>query len=159
MKFDPNSVSFAEGAVKVERVLRKVGVKKDGKILTSVDDRARKAKDFLAVKNVPGDFRKWQIPVVLTQAQLFISEGKANAHVEEHSHDEGDGVRIIMSGSIVYDGKELKAGDWMYIPQGAKYSFRVGPNGASMCYCYCCCCGGREDIENWVPDPAPDLIG
>ena len=65
MKFDPNSVSFAEGAVKVERVLRKVGVKKDGKILTSVDDRARKAKDFLAVKNVPGDFRRVELRFLL----------------------------------------------------------------------------------------------
>jgi hypothetical protein len=60
--------------------------------------------------------------------------------VPKHSHDEGDGIRIIMSGSIIYDGHELSGGDWMFIPKGVAYDFKVGPMGAALCYCYCCCC-------------------
>ena len=63
-----------------------------------------------------------------------------------------------MSGSIIYKGNELVAGDWMYIPQGVKYSFKVGPNGARMGYCYQCCCGGAADMAKWLSDPDPDRI-
>lgn len=57
-----------------------------------------------------------------------------------HSHDEGDGFRFIVSGSILFDGRELHAGDWMFIPKGKTYSFKVGRSGVGICYCYACCC-------------------
>jgi hypothetical protein len=60
--------------------------------------------------------------------------------VPTHSHNEGDGVRFIASGSIKYNGQELTTGDWMYIRAGSEYEFEVGRYGAVMCYCYCCCC-------------------
>jgi hypothetical protein len=50
-------------------------------------------------------------------------------------------VRFIISGSIKYNGIELTAGDWMFVPKGEEYEFTVGPLGASMAYCYQCCCG------------------
>jgi quercetin dioxygenase-like cupin family protein len=73
-------------------------------------------------------------------AQFFLSFGSPGSKVAEHSHEEGDGFRFITSGSILFDGKELKGGDWMFIPQGKPYSFEVGPQGVGICYCYACCC-------------------
>jgi hypothetical protein len=37
-----------------------------------------------------------------------------------------------MSDSIIFDGRELTAGDWMHIPKGVRYSFKVGPKGATI---------------------------
>ena len=76
-----------------------------------------------------------ELPVYLSgPSQLFISAAPPNAEVGEHSHDAGDGIRFMVGGSIYYAGKELTAGDWMYIPQGKKYAFKAGAMGAVMCY-------------------------
>jgi quercetin dioxygenase-like cupin family protein len=81
------------------------------------------------------------LPVYLANpSQLFLTIAAPETAAEEHSHDEGDGIRFITSGSIIYKGMELTAGDWMFIPKGEKYSFMTGRMGANMCYCYCCCC-------------------
>lgn len=154
--FNPNQVTFAEGEVRVQRVLRHSKVDISNRVMTSQDAEAKRLKEMLPVTAVPDGFEKWQLPFIFERGQFFMSVGKPNAHVGEHVHSEGQGIRFILSGSIVFEGKELKAGDWMYIPQGVKYSFKVGPNGATMGYCYQCCCGGRVDIRSWLPDPAPD---
>ena len=49
-------------------------------------------------------------------------------------------MRIILAGSIIYEGKELTGGDWMFIPKGQPYAMRVGKTGVIICYCYQCCC-------------------
>lgn len=151
--FNPNQVSFYQGAVRVEGVSRKLGLD-HRKIMTSHDRHAGEIKKALNVSNVPEGFRKYQLPFVFDKSQFFVTEAPANAEIPEHSHDEGDGIRFVVGGSVVYNGVELKAGDWMYIPKGSRYSLKVGPNGASMCYCYCCCCAGAADVRDWIVDPA-----
>jgi hypothetical protein len=121
--------------------------------MTSRDKSAATLRKSLPVTNIPEGFTKWQLPFIMGPSQLFITEAKGGMKVREHSHDEGDGIRFIASGSIVYNGTTLEAGDWMFIPKGAKYSFEVGPRGAVMCYCYCCCCAGRADVGEFVSNP------
>jgi hypothetical protein len=147
MAFDPNQVSFDEGLQRIREASKRVNLDTDG-VLTSRDPEVREALSLLEVSNVPdGAFRKWQLPVYLSQpSQLFVTVAEPDVEVGEHSHDEGEGIRFIAGGSIVYEGKELAPGDWMYIPAGARYSFKVGPRGAVMCYCYCCSCAGRLDL-------------
>jgi hypothetical protein len=154
-RFDPNSVTFAEGEVRVERALKRARVNINRGIITSKDRAAVKLTKTLAIKNVPKGFTKWQLPFVLDRSQAYVTVGKPNAVVGKHSHDEGAGVRFIMQGSIVYKNRELGPGDWMYIPAGAKYDFRVGSDGVTMCYCYCCSCAGQVDIRDFLSDPAP----
>lgn len=139
MDFKPNRLSFEQG---IERIKKAAGkFDKDYAIVTSRDEVAVDLRHSLKVTNVPPGFEKWQLPVWLEKpSQLYISVAAPNLKVPEHSHDEGAGVRIIMSGSIIFNGKELTEGDWMYIPQGKKYTFATGPLGARMCYCYCCSC-------------------
>jgi hypothetical protein len=138
--FNPNALSFDQGVERIKKAATAAGLRADA-IVTSRDDAARKAVRALAVDNVPNGFTKWQLPVYLDCAsQLFMSFAAPNTKVPEHSHDEGDGIRFILSGSIRYQDQELVAGDWMFIPKGKPYRFEVGPMGVGMCYCYCCCC-------------------
>ncbi len=138
--FNPNRLSFAECLERIRGAVGEADLSR-GAIVTSKDEAAIKAMDALAIENVPEGFRKWQLPVYLSEpSQLFISVAEPGVRVPEHAHEEGDGIRFIAGGSITYEGKELTAGDWMFIPAGQPYSFEVGRVGAIMCYCYCCCC-------------------
>lgn len=138
--FNPNRLSFEEGLARIQVATKEAGLCSN-EIVTSRDDAALKARRLLEVSNIPSGFRKWQLPVHLGRpSQLYVTVAQPEARVEEHSHDEGDGIRFIAGGSIIYDGKELTAGDWMYIPKGLPYSMEVGLQGAIMCYCYCCSC-------------------
>jgi len=154
-RFNPNQVTFEQGVERIRAAVEKVGLDASG-ILTSRDKPVREAARLLAVKNVPdGGFHKWQLPVYLEEpSQLFITVAEPGAEAPEHSHDEGDGIRFIVSGSIHFDGKELTAGDWMYVPAKRRYSFKVGNLGAVMCYCYCCSCAGAIDLHIERGDPA-----
>jgi hypothetical protein len=78
--------------------------------------------------------------VLPEQSFLFITTAEPDVETPEHAHEEGDGIRFIAAGSIIYNGTELIAGDWMFVPRGVSYAFKAGPMGALMCYCYCCCC-------------------
>lgn len=143
VKFTPTHIPFKDGVARINEALEKVGVKLGKRILTSRDPEAIKLCNLLSIdKDLPQGFRKWQLPFHLDGGQFFITTAEPGAKVGEHAHED-DGVRFIVSGSVFYDGIELTAGDWMYLPKGAKYSLEVGPLGAAMCYCYCCCCGGR----------------
>jgi len=141
MAFKPNALTFQQGIDRIQNALTAGKLKVGKKILVSKDLKVRKVLDSLQVSNVPGGFKKWQLPVYMDgPSQVFLSIGAPDVEVPAHSHEEGDGIRIIMGGSILFEGMELTEGDWMFIPKGAPYSFKVGRGGVSMCYCYQCCC-------------------
>lgn len=142
-QFNPNKLTYAQGIERIKKAIEGTPAAARGKIITSRDQGMDKLMDALRVTNIPGGFTKYQLPVFFEGgpgAQFFISIGAPNTEVAKHSHDEGDGMRFIMSGSIIYDGKELSGGDWMFIPKGQPYAMRVGRAGAIICYCYQCCC-------------------
>lgn len=140
MAFNPNSMSFADGVARLQKAAKTAGLR-GGEIVTSRDEKTKRAIADLMVTNVPAGFTKWQLPVFLDgPSQQFFSYAAPNTSVAAHSHDEGDGIRVILHGSIHYNGVELQEGDWMFIPKGSPYEFKVGPRGAGMFYCYRCCC-------------------
>lgn len=138
--FDPNKndIDFCMQRANKAKQQARVDTKN---IITSRDDNVLQSLDELEVTNIPDGFKKWQLPVYFEKAtSMYISAAGPDVKVPEHSHDEGDGIRVIISGSIKYKGKELTSGDWMFIPAGKKYSFEVGSKGVIMFYCYACCC-------------------
>ncbi|ANL70410.1 cupin domain-containing protein [Rhizobium phaseoli] len=140
MAFQPNKMKFDEGLELLEKAARKAGVNRT-KILTSRDSDVRAAIADLQITNIPDGFTKWMIPTFMDgPTQLYFSYAAPNVSVPKHSHDEGDGIRVIIHGKIKYKDKELSAGDWMFVPQGVAYEFKVGPEGVGMFYCYKCCC-------------------
>lgn len=139
--FDPNRLPFVECTERVEQAVQSIGLDTKSQIITSRDPQVLRLREILETSNVPGGFQKWQLPVYMSKpSHLFATRAAPGASVGSHSHDEGDGVRFIASGSIIYNGQELTAGDWMFIPAGIPYSFEAGPHGAMMFYCYECCC-------------------
>lgn len=140
MAGDFDFITFEEGLQRIRDATGKGGM--GGGIVTSRDPEMNDLREKLSIKLENPGFKKWQLPVALdgVGAQFFVTVASPGASVGEHSHDEGDGLRYIVAGSIEYNGQELHSGDWMFIPKGARYSMNVGPMGASMFYCYQCCC-------------------
>jgi len=138
IEFQPNRLKIDACAKRVKDAIQKVRFDMEKQIVTSRDREAVQLRKELATRNIPGGFTKWQLPLDFSRCFMFISVASPDAKVPEHAHDEGSGIRFIASGSITYKGKELTAGDWMYIPKGVKYSFEVGPFGATLFYCYQC---------------------
>jgi hypothetical protein len=142
MVFAPKHLSFEEGKKRTLALMQKHKIDLS-KIMTSQDSNVVELTKELHVGKggVPEGFVKWQLPFFFPSGCLnYLSYGAPNARVDEHSHDEGQQLRIIMNGSISYKAAALKQGDWMYVPAGTKYSFMVGPQGVGMFYCYQCCC-------------------
>ncbi|WP_136440837.1 cupin domain-containing protein [Pacificoceanicola onchidii] len=141
MAFNPNRSTIASCMAELREIQKEFGIDPK-RIVTSRDPAVRKlAYTKLDVSNVPDGFTKTRLPVFFEEpTTMYISAGAPGAKVPRHSHDEGDGIRFMISGSIRYGDNELTQGDWMFIPAGADYEFEVGPMGAVMCYCYCCCC-------------------
>lgn len=141
--FQPVHSTYDEGINRVKKALEQVGIELGSRILTSRDADVVKACNLLTVDQLPKGFTKWQLPFFVGGGQFFFTTAEPGASVGEHSHP-NDGVRFIIGGSIFYDGIELNAGDWMFLPKEKSYSFKVGPMGAMMCYCYECCCARRD---------------
>ena len=140
MAFQPNRLTFDDGVKMLQAAAKEAGVQ-EGEILTSQDISVKKATELLSISNVPGGFTKWMLPVYLDgPSQQYFSYSAPGVVVPRHSHDEGDGLRVILHGQITYKDITLRAGDWMFIPKGKPYEFSVGPQGVGMFYCYRCCC-------------------
>ena len=147
-EFKATHIPFDDGVKRIQNALSEIKYKLGYRILTSRDADAVKLCNLLAIDSgLPNGMTKWQLPFHLEGGQFFITTAQAGVKVGEHSHDE-DGVRFIISGSIVYDGIELSAGDWMFLPKDARYSFKVGTLGATMCYCYQCCCAPTVNLSH-----------
>lgn len=143
MAFKPNALTFQEGIDRINKARQQHKFAPGSGVVTSRDAAMKSLIGTLAVTNIPAGFKKWQLPVFFLGGpgtQFFISVGAPDTDVPQHSHDEGDGIRVIVSGSVIYNDVELTAGDWMFIPKGTPYALRAGETGAVICYCYQCCC-------------------
>lgn len=141
MAFNPNTSDLATCIAELREIQEKYSINPK-RIITSRDDTVRElAYSVLAVKNVPEGFTKTRLPVFFDGATtLYISSAAPGAKAPKHSHDEGDGIRLMIGGSIHFGKAELTQRDWMFVPAGVPYEFEVGPQGAIMAYCYQCCC-------------------
>jgi hypothetical protein len=143
MAFNPNETTLKEGLERVRQVQTELGLD-TSKIFTSKDAGDLYNNPKTLVTNIPNGFTKIMLPISTTkEATFYISAGAPNTHVPRHSHNEGEGIRFIVAGSILYKAQELSEADWMYVPANASYEFKVGPRGVVMCYCYCCSCAPR----------------
>src|SRR5947207_8061748 len=110
MAFAPKHLSFQEGTNRTLALMEKYKIDLS-KIITSKDGNVVElTKELHAGKNgVPDGFVKWQLPFFFPSGCLnYLSFGAPNAKVDEHSHDEGQQLRIIMHGSISYKGVTLQ---------------------------------------------------
>ena len=133
-RFVPQELTFEQGSERIREALRKAEVDIENTIVTSRDPWAERLREELRMTNQPSGVAMWQLPVVLNQSLLFLQVLEPGAQVPEHEHVRAAVFRLVISGSIHYDGKELTAGDWMYVPRGQSYSFSAGSAGATVMY-------------------------
>jgi hypothetical protein len=140
--FGRNWLSFDEGLERIHRAIGELEFQPN-RIVTSRDDVAVELRRLLGTDDVPPGIEQWQLPIYMNgPSQFFITVGQPRVKVPTHSHNEGDLLRFIANGSIIYESQELVAGDWMFVPAGAAYTFEAGDRGYYNCCCYQCCCIG-----------------
>lgn len=108
-------------------------------VVTSRDPGMNDLLADLRRDGMPPGFSQQQLPVRLAGPDVlfYLTTIDPGGIVPTHSHERAL-WRVIVSGSIILnDGRELKSGDWMYVPPGVEYSFRAGLNpGAIVYHCY-----------------------
>lgn len=133
-KWEPDD-SLVEGPSGIERIreaLKKHNVTIEGRVVTSRDLRMDLVRLDLKREDRPQGFEQWQIPAWGDgPAFPFITVADPGAVVPEHSHKR-DLFRVVISGSIIVNGIELKPGDWMYVPKGVRYSYTAAFNPGAI---------------------------
>jgi quercetin dioxygenase-like cupin family protein len=137
-KPDDSDIDPVIGAQRVRKALKNQGViNPRAGVITSKDKGMHEARHELRRTNRPPGFQQWQLPI-LTEggALVFLTVAEPGAVVPKHSHKR-DLFRMVLSGSIITAGKELKAGDWMFVPKGKSYSYSAAFNpGAVILHFY-----------------------
>lgn len=128
---DDRIIEGEEGKRRVAEALKKLG----GGVITSRD---RGINDILFDQfrpNMPAGVSQWQLPVKLDGPVFaFLSVMDPGAVVPSHAHKR-DLFRVVVAGTLILDdGRELKAGDWMFVPANVEYSLRAGLNPGAISY-------------------------
>jgi hypothetical protein len=131
-KPDDSVVEERIGAERVRAALKKHGIIVGGKVITSRDKGMDDVRYELRRKGMPEGIEQWQLPIVLQGPTLaFLTVSEPGAVVPTHKHKRNL-FRIVLSGSIITDGIELKTGDWMYVPKGVAYSYHAAFNPGAI---------------------------
>src|SRR5215831_17763785 len=109
-RFVPQELTFEQGCERIREALRKAEVDIENTIVTSRDPWAERLREAGRMTNQPSGVAMWQLPVVLNQSLLFLQELEPGAVVPEHKHVQAAVFRLVISGSIHYNGIELKVG-------------------------------------------------
>ena len=124
------------GVRRVKDALRKHGVDFGNRVITSRDRGMDEVQKDLKRTGMPPGVEQWQIPIVVGANEdilSFTGQMEAGADVPEHAHNQAI-FRIVIQGSLEYNGMTLKAGDWMLVPAGQRYELKAGPDGCTTMY-------------------------
>jgi hypothetical protein len=129
-----------KGVLRVKSALEELNLSIGTEIITSKDPTIAPLWSKLRRDTMPAGFDQWQLPIVLgggnRPVMSFITFGAPEAVVPVHHHKDDCLFRVIISGSIIWNGIELFQGDWMYIPTGKPYSFSAGRIGCVILHLY-----------------------
>jgi quercetin dioxygenase-like cupin family protein len=129
-----------KGVLRVKKACKDLGVTFGKKIVTSRDRSMPALLEKLRRTTLPPGFEQWQLPIILgggnRPVMFFVTVGSPNAKLPHHRHRNDSLFRIVLSGSITYNGIELTSGDWMYVPTGQPYSFKAGKSGCVIMHTY-----------------------
>jgi quercetin dioxygenase-like cupin family protein len=130
--------STLKGVKQAQEALKQAGIKGGRRIITSQDAGMEEVVKYLQRARMPKGFTSWQLPIALGSPKSvlgFLTLGAPNAVVPKHAH-RGEVFRIVISGSIIVNGKELTAGHWMYVPKDVPYGFKDGALGCIVFHKY-----------------------
>jgi quercetin dioxygenase-like cupin family protein len=140
-KFDPDDRFLGNrrkvGRDDIDRHLKSKKLKFPRTKFTTSRDRGW-SDALIERKGMPQGWNTWQLPLYLKNGTsfFFIQRCETGTELPRHGHNV-DQLRVVMSGKVSIDGKELSAGDWVFIPGGVKYSMKALSNaGPVILYCY-----------------------
>ena len=120
------------GAQRVAAALKKQGIVIKDQVITSRDEGMDDVLFELRRPDMPPGIQSWQLPVILDKSTfVFLTVAEPGAIVPTHKHSRNL-FRVVISGSIITDGKELKSGDWMFVPKGKEYSYHAALNPGAV---------------------------
>ena len=139
---DDSVIEGETGKQRIREALKRHGINTDeNRVITSRDPGMDEVRFHLRRENSPPGYEQWQLPVKLGgETFFFVTVAQPGAVVPTHSHKRAL-FRIVVWGSVIYNGIELKQGDWMYVPAGVEYSLSAAisptsPGGAMTCHAY-----------------------
>ena len=131
-KPDDSVIEGRTGADRIRTALDKHGIVIKDEVITSRDEGMDDVLFDLRRPDMPPGILSWQLPVILDKTTfVFLTVAEPGAIVPTHAHSRNL-FRVVISGSIITDGKELKSGDWMYVPKGTKYSYHAALNPGAI---------------------------
>ena len=118
------------GADRIKAALKNHNIVIKDKVITSRDEGIDDVLYELRRTDMPPGIQSWQLPIILDEDTfIFLTAAEPGAIVPSHTHKR-DLFRVVIKGSIITDGKELKPGDWMFVPKGARYSYHAAYSGS-----------------------------
>ena len=133
-KPDDSAIEGSPGAENIKRVLKEHGIIIVGgkKVVTSRDKGMDDVRFKLMREGMPEGFVQWQLPLVFGPGTFaFLTVSDPGAIVPTHKHRRNL-FRIVLAGSIITDGIELKTADWMYVPKNVPYSYHAAFNPGAI---------------------------
>jgi len=141
LDFNPQKREYSTTELKVYGLVREAYTKDELRSkgygpqkIDSFHDKATSARSELKVETPFGSgIEKWELPVFMPPLRVHNTVFPPNTSVAPHVHplnsakEPGGGLRVVISGSILYEEKEYKPGDWFFVPNGEPYAFRTDP--------------------------------
>lgn len=117
-----------KGVGRAKKALEAAGITLGDGVITSRDQKMAQVTEELRSASPPTGLIQWQLPIFSDdRATLyFISVAQPGAKVPPHKHGDDSIFRIVISGSLIFEGAEFVSGEWMYIPKGVSYSYEAG---------------------------------
>ncbi len=130
-----------KGVLRVKKALKELGITLGKNVVTSRDPGMEKLREVLYRDTMPEGLQQWQLPIVFEAddrpSMFFITVGQPDAEVPQHAHKDDNLLRIVLSGSVIHDGRvELTTGDWAHVPAGEPYTFKAGKHGCVIMHTY-----------------------
>jgi quercetin dioxygenase-like cupin family protein len=127
-----------QGVIRVREALKAAGLEMEKSIVTSRDPKMAKVVELLRSASPPAGLNQWQLPVLGSEltAMYFLTVAAPKSTVPAHAHRDDRVFRLVISGSISFNGVELTGGDWMHVPAGVPYGFTAGDLGCVLLHVY-----------------------
>jgi hypothetical protein len=131
-KPDDAVIEGKPGAARISAALRKHRIVIKDRVITSRDKGMDDLRYELRRLGMPPGIEQWQLPFVFEGTTFaFLTVSDPGAVVPSHKHKRNL-FRIVLSGSIITDGIELKTADWMYVPKNVEYSYHAAFNPGAI---------------------------
>ena len=104
------------------------------KVITSRDKIAIDAMNNMASFGKIRGFHSWQLPFSFPDANCFITIGEPGLEVPQDLNFPANQLKVVLRGSISYEGMDLISGEWIYIPNGRNCDFKAGLEGVVVIF-------------------------